>query len=88
MIGRRNLRWLVAGAFTASMALALPASGQFQPRRQQQEQQGAPPATVAPPRPPATPDRPPTLMMIFMAVLLGAGVVGTSLIPSKRGHQD
>ncbi len=84
MNGRRSLRWL---AFAASLAFALSASGQFQPRRPQEQQQEEQPTNVTPPRP-GNPDRPPTLMMIFMAVLLGAGVVGTSLIPSKRGHQD
>jgi hypothetical protein len=64
-----------------------PAYGQLQQRRQQQQQDPSAPVSVTPPRP-NTADRAPVVWMILMAALLGAGVVGTALIPSKRGHQD
>lgn len=51
-----------------------------------------PPAADAPAAPspptPGKPDEPPVVMNYFvMLVILGA-VIGASLIPSKRGHQD
>ncbi len=85
MSRRSSYRWLAAGVVAASM-LGAPAYGQLQQQRRQQQDPSAP-VSVTPPRPnPA--DRAPVVWMILMAAVLGAGVVGTALIPSKRGHQD
>lgn len=47
-----------------------------------------PPSTaISPPRA-KTPDKPPLLGNIAVAILVLGVVVGASLIPSKRGHQD
>jgi hypothetical protein len=46
-----------------------------------------PPTTFSPPRA-KTPDKPPLLGNIAVAALILGVVVGASLIPSKRGHQD
>ncbi len=83
--GSSCVRWLAAGAVAASV-LGAPAHGQLQQSRQKQQDPGAP-VSVTPPRP-NTADRAPVVWMILMAAVLGAGVVGTALIPSKRGHQD
>jgi hypothetical protein len=77
--------WIAVGVI--SMCIALPSEAQLRPR-EQQRQQGAVPTNVTPPKPTGNVDRPPTIWLIAVAVLLGAGIVGTAVIPSKRGHQD
>jgi hypothetical protein len=45
------------------------------------------PQPLKPPTP-GTPDSPPMIWNVLLAVVIVALVVGVSLIPSKRGHQD
>lgn len=48
---------------------------------------GDAPAPIKPPTP-GTPDSPPMVWNVLLAVIIVGLVVGVSLIPSKRGHQD
>jgi hypothetical protein len=47
-------------------------------------------ATAEPPRPPSpgSPTEAPLLMMYLVLILVGALVVGSAFLASKRGHQD
>lgn len=84
-MGDRKRFCRLAGGVLAA-CLVVSAEAQLRPR-QNDTGPGGQPAQVSPPRP-GTADRPPTIWLILLAALLGAGVVGTALIPSKRGHQD
>ena len=43
--------------------------------------------TLRPPQPTQEP-KAPAVLTLFTVILLTAGVVGATLMPSKRGHQD
>jgi hypothetical protein len=73
---RLALAALVAAAALA--AAAMPAAAQ------------TPPPAAEPLRPPTPgrPDKPPSAWNYMALVVIGGLVLGASLIPSKRGHQD
>jgi uncharacterized protein HemX len=79
-----GLKLLAAAAVAATIGLSAPAPGQFQAPNQQKQTR---PANPKPPRPQKA-DEPPILWMMLIMLVLGAGIAGAALIPSKRGHQD
>ncbi len=78
------------GKYLAGAALAVmtagTALGQLTPP-QQPAGPGGFSQDLSPPVPRKA-DSPPTLTNIFVMVALGGAVIGASMIPSKRGHQD
>jgi hypothetical protein len=46
-----------------------------------------PPVEIKPPTP-GQPDSPPMVWNVLLAVVIIGLIVGVSMIPSKRGHQD
>jgi len=51
------------------------------------QQQPVAPARQRPPRP-GTPDKPLVILSYLVLALITGLVIGSALIPSKRGHQD
>jgi hypothetical protein len=77
---RRRAPLALAFAAAAISFVSLPALGQAPPGT------GAP-APLAPPTP-GRPDKPPAAWNYITMILIAGMVIGASLIPSKRGHQD